>query len=184
VTAGTNSPLSFVKPTILPGMDAAVFIDDLKLETDVGPADWVVQGVRDFEYDVGSLVPTTFAVYARLFHPAYVPVESPKIAGDGAQEVHCGDRYMWEKEVRWSEVAAANGRVAHRAMDWQAIIGSWELHHQPGVWDQEPEEGVATAAPGWRTRQDPPSSHLHEPKVLVCGLGRLRHSCRPGGRDP
>jgi hypothetical protein len=99
-------------------------IGQLRLEVDVSPAEWAVAGVRDFEYDVGSLVPTSFAAYARVFHPAYLTLE--------------------QREIRWAEVAAANGRRAHPAMEWIAITGSWRfLHHdtQPGIWDQEPSEG-------------------------------------------
>ena len=38
----------------------------------------------------------------------------------------------------------ANGRVAHRAMQWPSITGSYRFEHganQPGVWDREPDEG-------------------------------------------
>ena len=48
------------------------------------------------------------------------------------------------REIRWAEVAAANGRRTHPAMEWIAITGSWRFLHndtQPGVWDQEPFEG-------------------------------------------
>jgi hypothetical protein len=33
-------------------------------------ADWIVAGVRDFDYTVGSIVPAVFDAYARVFHPA------------------------------------------------------------------------------------------------------------------
>jgi hypothetical protein len=100
---------------------------DLHLVDDVSSADWIVAGVRNFEYDVGSLVPVTFGAYARVLHPAG--------RGPGADEV----------EVPWSEVAAANGRIAHGAMEWVAITGAWRFMTeggQPGVWDRPPSIGV------------------------------------------
>jgi hypothetical protein len=49
-----------------------------------------------------------------------------------------------QKEVRWSEVAAANGRVAHPAMEWVSITGDLRYYNhdrQPGLWDEMPTEG-------------------------------------------
>jgi hypothetical protein len=46
--------------------------------------------------------------------------------------------------VSWREVSEANGTVAHAAMEWTAITGSYELSWggmQPGVWEQVPERG-------------------------------------------
>ena len=100
---------------------------DLELVDDVSPADWITASVRNFEYDVGSLLPVTFEAYARVLHPA------SRAAGDGNTV-----------GVAWSEVAAANGRVAHAAMEWVAITGDWKYEQhatQPGVWDQAPSTG-------------------------------------------
>jgi hypothetical protein len=47
-------------------------------------------------------------------------------------------------EVSWAEVARANGRVAHPAMGWTAITGSYKYDWQgmqPGVWDEGPRRG-------------------------------------------
>jgi hypothetical protein len=107
-------------------MGSRFVIGALELATDVSPADWVVSGVRSFEYDVGSLVPQGFPAYARVFHPA------GRRAGEGTAE------------VRWAEVAEANGRRAHPAMEWIAITGSWRFLQdtsQPGVWDDPPWQG-------------------------------------------
>src|SRR5262249_46843138 len=52
---------------------------------------------------VGSCLPTCYAAYARLFHPA--------------KDLHGG-------EVTWAEVAAMTGRKAHSLMQWHAIVGS------------------------------------------------------------
>jgi hypothetical protein len=123
------------------GVRDAFSIGELSSASDVSPADWVVAGVRNFEYDVGSLVPTGFAAYARVFHPTYLTVMTPNEAGEGAQQVGLGADARWLREVSWAEVAAANGRIAHPAMEWIAITGSWrflDADTQPGVWDYPP----------------------------------------------
>jgi len=101
---------------------------DLQLVDDVSPADWIVASVRNFEgHDVGSLLPVTFEAYARVLHPA------SRSAGDGGTV-----------DVTWSDVAVANGRIAHAAMEWVAITGDWKFEQhatQPGVWDQPPSTG-------------------------------------------
>ena len=97
---------------------------------DVEAADWIVAGVRDFRYDVGSLLPQGFEAYARVFHPAL------RHSAGGPDE------------VRWAAVAAANGRVAHPGMEWISITGSWRFLHQdnqPGIWDEAPREGSLPA---------------------------------------
>lgn len=47
-----------------------------------------------------------------------------------------------QREVRWSEVAAANGRVAHPAMEWASITGAFGYPNsndsQPDIWHQRP----------------------------------------------
>jgi hypothetical protein len=103
---------------------------DLHLVNDVSSADWIVAGVRNFEYDVGSLVPLGFDAYARVFHPAGL--------SDGADSI----------EVSWAAVAAANGRVAHAAMEWVAITGDWRFMTaggQAGVWNVPPRMGSLPA---------------------------------------
>jgi hypothetical protein len=95
-----------------------------------GLADWVVGGVHG-RYRVGSLIPVRFAAFARLFHPAH----------------------LGEREVRWAQVAAANGRRAHAGMQWVAITGSWDFYYggaQPRVWDQPPESGSLPRAQAQR----------------------------------
>ncbi|MGA8417505.1 MAG: hypothetical protein WB808_12900 [Candidatus Dormiibacterota bacterium] len=107
-------------------VDVADF-GDLHLVDDVSSADWIVAGVRNFEYDVASLLPVTFEAYARVLHPASLSAGS-------------GDTV----DVAWSEVAAANGRIAHAAMEWVAITGDWKFEQhavQPGVWDAPPSTG-------------------------------------------
>lgn len=102
-------------------------IDNLTLSYDLRPGDWIVAKVRSCPaYAVCSLVPQSFQAYARLFHPAYLSV---------------GGR---TEEVRWADVARANKRHAHPAMEWASITGEWRFltgGGQPGLWDQPPRQG-------------------------------------------
>jgi len=113
--------------------------------TDVTAGRWVVEWTRGPWHQVGSLLPRGFAAYARIFHPAYRRVSEQEAAGEGATPIRLADgRIGWNMEVRWADVAAANGRSAYPAMDWVTITGSERfLHrdHQPGIWDEEPCEG-------------------------------------------
>jgi hypothetical protein len=43
--------------------------------------------------------------------------------------------------VSWTAVAKANNRIAHAAMEWGSLVGSWRLRDQPGVWDAPPDTG-------------------------------------------
>lgn len=43
--------------------------------------------------------------------------------------------------VSWKAVAEANGRVAHPAMEWGSLVGSWQIQSQPGLWDRPPDTG-------------------------------------------
>jgi len=103
----------------------------LTLAQDADAAGWVIERLREFASSVVAVVPSGFEAYARVFHPA-------RRVEDGGQVA-----------VTWREVAAANGRAAHRAMQWPGIVGAWRLVHgdrQPGLWDSEPEEGSLPVA--------------------------------------
>jgi hypothetical protein len=86
---------------------------------DVSPADWVVDALQAFGGGVRSIVPAGFEAYARVFHPAL---------GPGGP-------------VRWSTVAEANGRIAHAAMQWPAITGTWQDDQSP-LWEAGPTPGI------------------------------------------
>lgn len=90
--------------------------------TDPEPAQWIVERIHDFAVDVGSIIPEGFDAYTRLFHPA--ALNTPE----------------GERSVRWSEVAAASGRVVHAEMQWANISGveSYSGGFVPGLWDGEP----------------------------------------------
>jgi len=102
-----------------------VRVGDYQSAPDLDAASWVVAGLRGFAESVLSVVPEGFEAYGRICHPAW--------------------RDKPETRVTWREIAAANGRIAHRAMQWPSITGSYRFQHgnsQPGVWDREPAEGT------------------------------------------
>ncbi|WP_283137469.1 hypothetical protein [Rhizohabitans arisaemae] len=94
-----------------------------ELAADAGPARWVADRIGEFAKNVTSVLPGGFEAYARVFHPA----------GLGG------------RAVTWREVAQANGRTAHPAMQWPSITGAERFAYgdvQPGIWDTPPEEGA------------------------------------------
>jgi hypothetical protein len=125
-------------------------IGQYRTAADAAPAAWVAAGLRGFAASVLSLVPAGFQAYARVFHPA------------GRRDP---DRWT---AVPWRAVAEANGRVAHRAMQWCSLVGSCSLaaggkRPQPGVWDDEPDIGclprelvlaLADLLAGWTSTPD------------------------------
>jgi hypothetical protein len=91
-------------------------------------ASWVLASLSEFGEGVGSIVPTCFASYARVFHPASLDL-------DDSHNV---------RPVRWAEVAAANDRQMHPAAEWGSLTGSLEYIYnggQPGIWSDPPELG-------------------------------------------
>jgi hypothetical protein len=72
----------------------------------VEAADWIPGRLNGFAKNVGSVVPTGFEAYARIFHPASLP--STDLQTPGAV-------------VRWSEVAAGTGKTVHPEMQFHAI---------------------------------------------------------------
>jgi hypothetical protein len=92
---------------------------------DTSAADWYVAELGEFGKSVNSLVPSGFAAYVRVFHPAR--------------------RGPWPNpaSVTWTEIAAANQTEPHAEMQLAALTGSFEFsnHPQPGVFDQPPLEG-------------------------------------------
>jgi hypothetical protein len=95
-------------------------VSEVHAAADGRAADWVLEGVRNFDYTVGSLVPAAFERYARVFHPA-ARRDAP--------------------DVRWQEVASANGRTMHPAAEWGSLTGSWRIDGQPDLWDEPPKTG-------------------------------------------
>lgn len=100
-------------------------VGTLAEQSDLSPADWVVDRLRTFGVNVASIIPEGFEAYGRLFHPAY------RRKGEATVP------------VTWSEVAAASGRAVHPEMQWEGVSGV-PLHGETppsGVWDEEPSVG-------------------------------------------
>ena len=102
------------------------------VETDLSPASWVAAALAGQQFGtVASLVPPVFEGYVRLLHPAV------RYQGDA------------DVDVPWSQVAAGNGRTAHRLMQWPSITGSWDYvreDDQPELWNGAPAEGHLPAS--------------------------------------
>lgn len=95
---------------------------------------WIRDRLMPVHYDgaigvrVGSIVPTGFDAYCRIFHPAYRRVQ---VAGK-----------IEHAPVRWKQVAEDNGTVFHSLAQWHTILGHPELHrfHHP-EWGTAPNVG-------------------------------------------
>jgi hypothetical protein len=89
----------------------------------VEKADWIGPRLHPFAQDVGAIIPPGFAAYARILHPAI------------------GDPYP--TEVRWSEVAAWNGKTIHPEVQFNPIAESSPASKfGPMPWRQDPRNGV------------------------------------------
>ncbi len=94
-------------------------------EPDVTAGRWITDAVR-IGSGLAALLPPVFPAVARIFHPAARYV--------GADDV----------DVRWAEVAAANGTTAHPLMQWGAITGSLDFYEeadQSPLWEGAPARG-------------------------------------------
>jgi hypothetical protein len=96
---------------------------------------------------VRSLVPDSFEDYARIFHPAARqadecdrPVRALCEPTTGVPFYAKAHDVLW-REVRWREIAEANGKIAHPAMQWPSITASHDIGPgtQPGLWERAPQ---------------------------------------------
>jgi hypothetical protein len=87
-------------------------------------ADWIGVRLHPFTaYDVGAVIPTGFAAYARILHPA--------------------STWRDHTDVMWSEVAASTGKIIHPLVQFHAIatpVADRELGERP--WSDEPRTGT------------------------------------------
>jgi hypothetical protein len=99
--------------------------------SDTSAADWIVTALRTFGDSVVSLVPSGYAAYARVFHPAY------------RFDPHSPQPWETRRPVRWEEIAAANGTHVHAGMQLCGLTGSYPFQQrpQPYVFDHAPSEG-------------------------------------------
>ena len=101
----------------------------VELLRDASEGEWLRERMDDWTMRraaiVRSVVPEGFEAYARIFHPARR--ETDGVAGE---------------EVRWSELAALNGKVAHPGMQYHRLLGiddPRERDDAPGL--DPPHEG-------------------------------------------
>jgi hypothetical protein len=97
---------------------------------------------------VRSLVPASFDDYARIFHPAARHVDERDLPARDLREPTIGIPFyskahgvLW-REVRWCDIAEANGKIAHPAMQWPSIVAGHDIDAgiQPGLWDRAPQQ--------------------------------------------
>jgi hypothetical protein len=93
---------------------------------DARPGSWIVDSLHGFAADAGSVVPPVFEAYVRVFHPAD----------------------LRERPVTWAEIARANGRRVHPAMQFHALVPAGSVDEagnrrapQPDLWDDVPRSG-------------------------------------------
>jgi hypothetical protein len=75
----------------------------LRVTDDASPGEWIAPRLGGGFGAVTRTVPTGYAAYARICHPAS----------------HSND-----DTASWPEVAEATGRIAHPLMQWHALVGS------------------------------------------------------------
>ncbi len=116
---------------------------------------WIKPALEgDWGGRVKNLVPQIYEAYARVFHPV--------TSEDG-------------KPVTWEEVARRLGTVAHREMQWHAIVGSWDSSNftdsrwpggRPDI--MEPPVAVVEALRPLLAR------HTATPESVYLGLSTIR----------
>jgi hypothetical protein len=84
-------------------------------------SDWVRSGMVGFAESVVSIVPSGFAVYARIFHPSFTETGVP---------------------IHWAQVAERTGHIYHPAVQWPSLVGSTDYNFDlGGMWQYPPEMG-------------------------------------------
>jgi hypothetical protein len=100
--------------------------EDVTPSEAVENGDWLASRLHPFNaYDVGAVVPTGFAGYARILHPAFKS----------------------DVEVRWSQVAAWSGKVIHPEVQFHAIASPLPGRGmRPMPFDSPPRNGVLSVS--------------------------------------
>jgi hypothetical protein len=99
-----------------------VLANDLSLTQDASCGSWIEPRLRGDFGAVTLAVPSGYAAYARICHPASDPQGNP---------------------VSWLEVASETGRTVHALMQWHALVGSADaLNFSGSLWPGgDPERG-------------------------------------------
>jgi hypothetical protein len=94
----------------------------LTVTGDASPGEWIAPRLRGEFGAVTLAVPSGYAAYARICHPA-------------------SDREG--RSVSWPEVARATGRTAHPLVQWHALVGSSDpFDFEDSLWPgRDPERG-------------------------------------------
>jgi len=103
----------------------------LEYVDDLTPANWIAERLHPFAQDAGSIIPPGFEAYARIFHPATRQVGQAAVP------------------VTWREIADANLRAYHPAMQFGALVTRvgtttrfYDREPQPGLFDAWPRTGT------------------------------------------
>ncbi|MFN2389980.1 MAG: hypothetical protein ABR575_10310 [Actinomycetota bacterium] len=95
------------------------------MQIDTTPARWIEQSLaRQPWATVGALVPDRFEAYARILYPAYRTTMGRPI-----------------EPVRWSDIAARNGRVLHPQVAFARIADLGDDPNEQPTWGRRPQEG-------------------------------------------
>ena len=99
--------------------------EGLEFWADSSPARWVEESLVEFG-KVSSMLPVGFPTYARVFHPAYMADS--------------------QEPVRWSKVAAWNGKTIHPLMQFEFIANlGGDPNYPDPPWGRHPKVGSLPA---------------------------------------
>jgi len=105
---------------------------ELRVAEDARAATWLTSRIQGFAKSVCSVVPSGFAAYVRVFHPAEWHSDP------GAEPV----------SVRWEAIEVATGKLAHPAMQLEALTGLDQYRQElPGVFNSPPAIGCLLTGP-------------------------------------
>ena len=122
----------------------------LRVADDASAGAWIAPTLGGEFGAVTLQVPSGYAAYVRIPHPAMDDCDAP---------------------VSWSDVAAATGRQAHALMQWHALVGSPDsLNFTGSLWcGGPPERGDLAPAP-FAVLCDLLAAHTHSPTECFFGI--------------
>jgi hypothetical protein len=122
----------------------------LRVADDASAGAWIAPTLGGEFGAVTLQVPSAYAAYVRICHPA---------KGEG------------DTPVSWADVAAATGRQAHALMQWHALVGSPDsLNFTGSLWcGGPPQRGDLASAP-FAALCDLLAAHTHSPSACFFGV--------------